>query len=182
MSYVLELEKQLDAKEGIIQDYVESIGILGNINNALLRDLDEREEAYENLSDLLVSKNTQIVNLDWQITKLKNEVAVRDNHIESYRGYKDAAKNAIEEYEKLQETYEDTLQAVIKERDEALAGQISRFYENGVPVYAQGAPTHEFQSVVTAAGVTNLFQSLIKTEEELAGIKDVYRTLINKLS
>lgn len=154
MSYVLDLENQVDF-----------LGkVLGEFNK------------------VVSEKNDTIRVLDERIVDLFDKLENANNLVESYRDYKEKAKVLIEKYEKLQDTYEGTLQAVIKERDEALAGQISGFYENEYPDYTQGAPTNELQSVVTAAEVNNLLQSLIKTEEELAGIKNIYRTLINKLS
>jgi len=153
MSYVLDLENQVEyLRKG-----------LGEFNK------------------VVSEKNDTIRVLDERIVDLFDKLENANNLVESYRDYKEKAKVLIEKYEKLQETYEGTLQAVIKERDEALAGQISGFYEKEYPDYTQGAPTHELQSVVTAAEVNNLLQSLIKTEEELAGIKNIYRTLIDKL-
>ena len=153
MSYVLDLENQVDF-----------LGkVLGEFNK------------------VVSEKNDTIRVLDERIVDLFDKLENANNLVESYRDYKEKAKVLIEKYEKLQETYEGTLQAVIKERDEALAGQISGFYEKEYPDYTQGAPTNELQSVVTAAEVNNLLQSLIKTEEELAGIKNIYRTLIDKL-
>lgn len=78
--------------------------------------------------------------------------------------------------------YETLYAQAVMELQEARAQIVSGFYEERVPAFQQGAPTHELQDVVTAAEVTGYVARIEQLRGELSHIREYWNGFRNDRS
>ena len=70
--------------------------------------------------------------------------------------------------ENLQRLLTAIIEGLYNKLTDTKAKLISGFYEDEVPHYAQGSPTHELQELVTAADVQHIVNALHESQVKLA--------------
>jgi hypothetical protein len=63
--------------------------------------------------------------------------------------------------------------------EQALVEQVSGFYEEEVPIFRQGAPHHELESLVTVADCSAWIEKIVKLE---AALTDIHSCASNEMS